>query len=214
MNKFFCFALSLTIIILGAGAMQSALAADIIMVSPEKNGGMPVLEAIANRSSAKQAPFDNKELSEKDLSTLLWAATGLNRERGWTIPIAMGAEPYVDIYVLLKTGVYRFDWEKNRLLQINTKNLISRASGQKYITTAPCVFVFTTKSGRARIESWADTATGAMTQNIYLACESLGLKARYAATFNNETLLNNFELAGPLLRIIAIMPVGYQTAQQ
>lgn len=210
MKKLKIFALAF-IVITGAGTLDGALAADIILPSPEKSGGTPVLEAIANRSSAKQVPFDKREISEKDLSTLLWAGTGLNRERGWTVPMAMGAEPYVDIYVLLKTGIYRYDWDKNRLLQINPKNLIPRVSGQEYVTTAPCVFVFATKSGRARVESWADTAVGAMTQNIYLACESLGMKARYAATFNRETLLNNLELAGPLLRIIAIMPIGYQT---
>lgn len=212
MRKLKIYALAL-VVITGAVTMRSALAADIVLPSPEKSGGMPVLEAMANRSSAKQIPFDKREISEKDLATLLWAGTGLNRERGWTVPMAMGAEPYVDIHVLLKTGIYRYDWDKNQLLQINTRNLIPKASGQEYVTTAPCVFVFTTKSGRARIESWADTAVGAMTQNIYLACESLGMKARYAATFNRETLLNNFELAGPLLRIIAIMPVGYQTEQ-
>lgn len=208
MKKIAILALAFAVIF---GAAGGAFAADIILPSPEKSGGVPLLDAIAKRSSATHAGFDAKELSEKQISSLLWAGTGLNRERGWTVPMAMGAEPYVDIYVLLKSGIYRYDWEKNALLQINTKNLIPKASSQQYVSTAPCVFVFATKSGRARMDSWADTATGAMSQNIYLACESMGLKARYAATFNRETLLNNFELAGPLLRIIAIMPVGYQT---
>lgn len=204
------FALALMAII---GAAGGALAADIILPTPEKGGGIPLFDALAKRSSATHAGFDDKELSEKQLSTLLWAGTGLNRERGWTVPMAMGAEPYVDIYVLLKSGIYRYDWGKNVLLQINTKNLIPRASSQQYVATAPCIFVFATKSGRARVDSWADTAAGAMAQNIYLACESMGLKARYAATFNRETLLNSFELAGPLLRIISIMPAGYQTGK-
>lgn len=202
--------LAALIIALATGSLRAAFAADVILPSPEQSGGLSVLEAVANRASAKQIPFEKKEIPEKDLATLLWAGTGLNRERGWTVPMAMGSVPYVDIYVLLKTGVYSYDWEKNRLLQINPKNLIPRTSSQEFVATAPCILVFVTKSGRARVESWADVATGAMTQNIYLACEALGLKGRYAATFNKETLLNNFELAGPLLRIIAIMPVGYQ----
>lgn len=206
--------LALAAVILTAVVPLAAFAAaDIVLPSPEKSGGMPLLDALANRSSAKPAPFDKRELSNQELSTLLWAGTGLNRENGWTVPMAMGSEPYVDIYVLIKSGVYRYDWRKNQLLQINAKNLIQRASGQEYVATAPCVLVFATKSGSSRIESRADTAVGAMTQNIYLASESLGLKARYVATFNRETLLNNFELAGPLLRIIAIMPIGYQAGQ-
>lgn len=206
--------LLLAAVIIATGAAQAVFAAaDIVLPSPEKSGGMPVLDALANRSSAKPVSFEKRELSNQQLSTLLWAGTGLNRETGWTVPMAMGSQPYVDIYVLLKSGIYKYDWRKNQLLQISAKNLIPRASGQEFVATAPCVLVFATKSGSARIESWADTAVGAMTQNIYLAAESLGLKARYAASFNRETLLNNFELAGPLLRIIAIMPVGYQTGQ-
>lgn len=198
------------VFVLTLGIFQAAFAADIVLPTPQYSGGPSLLEAIANRSSAAPKPFEQKEIPERDLSTLLWAATGLNRERGWTVPMAMGSAPYVDIYVLLKTGVYSYDWEKNRLLQINPKNLLSRASGQDFVATAPCILVFATKGGRARVDSWADTAAGAMAQNVYLAGQALGLKARYAGSFNKETLLNNFELAGPLLRIIAIMPVGYQ----
>lgn len=188
----------------------AAFAVDVMLPNPQKNGGPAVLEAIATRSSAKQEAFENTSIPEQDLSTLLWAGTGLNRDKGWTVPMAMGAAPYVDIYVLLKSGVYSYDWKKNRLLQLSTKNIIPRASGQDYVATAPCILIFATKGGRARVESWADVAAGSMSQNVYLACEALGLKARYAATFNKETLLNNMELAGVLLRIIAIMPVGYQ----
>lgn len=188
----------------------AAFAADTILPNPEKSGGLSVLEAMANRSSAKPEAFENKSIPEKDLSTLLWAGTGLNRDKGWTVPMANGVAPYVDIYVLLKSGVYSYDWAKNMLLQLSAKNVIPRASGQEYVTTAPCILVFVTKEGRARVESWADVAAGAMSQNIYLACEALGLKARYAATFNKEALLSNMEAAGLLLKIIAIMPVGYQ----
>lgn len=188
----------------------ATFAEDMILPDPEKSGGPSVLEAIANRSSAKQQAFENKSIPEKDLATLLWAGTGLNRDKGWTVPMAMGAAPYVDIYVLLKSGVYSYDWEKNRLLQLSAKNIIPRASGQEYVTTAPCILVFVTKEGRARVSSWADVAVGAMSQNIYMASEALGLKARYVATFNKETLLSNMEAAGFLLKIIAIMPVGYQ----
>lgn len=192
------------------GFQQAAFAADVMLPSPDKQGGIPVLKAIADRASAKSTSFDKKEIANKDLSTMLWAGSGLNRAKGWTIPLGQGADPYVDIYVLLKTGVYTYDWQKNSLLQVNSKNLISRASSQGFVATAPCVLVFATNGGRTRVDSWAEVAVGAMTQNIYLACEALGLKARYAATFNKDTLLNNFETAGPMVRIVAIMPVGYQ----
>jgi nitroreductase len=187
----------------------AAYAADIMLPSPERTGGPGVLQAISNRASAKPKAFEPKELEPKELSTILWAATGKNRDKGWTVPMARGSEPYITVYALLKTGSYEYDWADNKLLQLGDKNMIRRSAGQEYVQTAPCVLVFATKGAGPRVENWAEVAVGAMTQNVYLACEALGLKARYVAGFNNETLLAAMQLS-PLARIIAIMPVGYQ----
>lgn len=199
-------AATLLTLVFTAGA---AFAADIMLPTPEKEGGMPVFEALSNRSSAKADIFDNKEIPLKELSTLLWAATGKNRDKGWTVPMAMGSEPYINIYVLLKNGVFEYNWEKNMLMQISERNMIERAGRQEFLQTVPCVFVFATKGAGPRKDSWAEVAVGAMSQNVYLAAESLGLKARYMASFNNESLLSVMEM-NPLSRIISIMPVGYQ----
>lgn len=187
-----------------------ASAADIMLPPPLKEGGIGTLEAISGRSSAAQSSFNGKELSARELSTVLWAATGRNRpEKGWTIPIAMGREPYISVYVLLKSGFYIYDWDKNMIKQLGEKNLISRAGSQSFIGSAPCVLVFATDGKGPRIDSWADIAAGAMSQNVYLAAEALGLKTRFIASFNKETLLNHLYIS-PLSRIICIMPVGFQ----
>ena len=96
--------LSLTAALLLAAA-SAAMAGNIVLVEPDKTGGPSVMKAIAGRASAEQKAFSNEELSLKELSTILWAATGKNREpKGWTVPMAMGREPYVSVYVLLKSG--------------------------------------------------------------------------------------------------------------
>ena len=85
--------LSLTAALLLAAA-SAATAANIVLPEPDKTGGPSVMEAIANRASAEQRDFSKEELSLKELSTILWAATGKNREpKGWTVPMAMGASP-------------------------------------------------------------------------------------------------------------------------
>jgi nitroreductase len=48
-----------------------------------------------------------------------------------------------------------------------------------------------------------------MSQNVYLAAEALGMKTRFVQSFNRETLINILNI-GPLSRVIAIMPVGFQ----
>ncbi len=52
----------------------------IPLVAPQKTGGMPLFEALNNRQSIRS--FSPEELSRQDLSNLLWAAFGVNREDG------------------------------------------------------------------------------------------------------------------------------------
>lgn len=190
--------------------ISEAVTSDIILTSPETAGGKSVLQAISERSSAKQEAFTGRELSLKELSTLVWAATGKNREgKGWTVPFAMGSDPYVSLYVLLKSGAYLYDTEKNMLKLLSDKNYLSRAARQKFIGTAPSIFVFATKGSGASTEGWAETAVGAMTQNVYLAAGAFGIKARYIQSFKRETLTSLLNI-GPRSKIIAIMPIGFQ----
>ncbi|MDD4159324.1 MAG: nitroreductase family protein [Synergistaceae bacterium] len=190
--------------------ISAALAADIILTSPETAGGKSVFQAINERGSAAQTSFTEREISQKDLSALIWAAAGRNRDgRGWTVPFAMGSDPYIDLYVLLKKGAYVYDPDKNMLKMLSDKNSIDRAARQNFVGTAPCIFIFATKGSGPRIERWAEVAVGAMTQNVYLAAGALGIKIRYIQSFNRESLINILNL-GPLSRIIAIMPAGFQ----
>lgn len=184
-----------------------ASAADIMLGAPKRSGGPDVLTAISNRASAAQKDFEKRELTESELSTILWAATGKNRTKGWTVPLAMGAAPYVDVYALLKKGSYLYDYEHGTLKQAGTRNLLKRAGQQAFTATAPCILVFV--SHTPRVENWAYIAAGAMTQNVYLAAQSLGLKTRYIQSCNRETLFDGLDLS-PLEKIICIMPVGEQ----
>jgi hypothetical protein len=58
----------------------SLLAQSIDLPAPQKTGGMPLMDALAKRSTARA--FDSKELSPQQLSSLLWAAFGINRPDG------------------------------------------------------------------------------------------------------------------------------------
>ena len=180
--------LSLTAALLLAAA-SAATAANIVLVEPDKAGGPAVLAAIANRASAEQRDFSGEELSLKELSTILWAATGKNRDpKGWTVPMAMGREPYVSVYVLLKSGGYLYNWEKNALMQQTAeKKLTSRAVTQDFAKSAPCILVFVSK-GTMNVDQYNYVATGAMSQNVYLAAEALG----------------------PIMKITGVMAVGRQ----
>ena len=186
---------------------SAAHAADIMLTTPTKTGGPSVLEAISNRQSA--TVFARRDVDLKELSTILWAATGKNREpKGWTIPLAMGQSPYVSVYVITKDGCFLYDWEKGMLKQTSDKKMLTKAGTQAFVGTAPVILVFTTKGSGPRIDNWAEIAVGAMSQNVYLAAEALDMKTRFVVSFNKMALIDALNI-GPLSRIIAIMPIGY-----
>lgn len=65
--------------------------------SPDKKATMTLFEALQNRRSVRE--FSDKEISRETLSSLLWAATGVNRESGLlTAPTAVNAQD-ISVYV-------------------------------------------------------------------------------------------------------------------
>ena len=71
----------------------------IALPAPDASGGMPLMEALAKRHSARE--FASTALPLPLLSNLLWAANGINRADGHhTAPSAMNAQ-VIDIPVHL-----------------------------------------------------------------------------------------------------------------
>ena len=182
--------------------------------APQKSGGQGVFDALAGRASAGQADFPTGAISPKELSTILWAASGLNRpERGWTVPMAMGREPYCKVYVLGPDGAFLYDWKKHGLTTVAKENVKSKISGQGLVAQAPYVLVFVA-DGKAlgafnspRSAEWGQVLTGAMTQDVYLAAGSLGIGARYMASLNENIARDALKL-DKADTPICIMPLG------
>lgn len=69
----------------------------ISLPQPSKSLETTVIEALQNRRSERV--FAEKQMSDQDLASLLWAANGINREDGRrTAPSAINAQD-IDIYV-------------------------------------------------------------------------------------------------------------------
>ncbi len=85
----------------------SLFAQDINLPAPQKTGGLPLMDALAKRSTSRA--FDSKDLSAEQLSSLLWAAFGINRADGKRTAPSANNKQATDIYVLLKRGAYVYD---------------------------------------------------------------------------------------------------------
>jgi nitroreductase len=164
----------------------------IALPFPDKTGGMPLMEAIAKRHSARE--FTAKELPLLLLSGLLWAANGVNRgDGGRTAPSAMNAQE-VDVYVALRSGAYLYDAAGNAL-QLVAGSDIRRVTGyQDFVDEAALDLVYVADHSRMKLvpaasrESFASAAAGAIAQNVYLFAASNGLNTVIRAWIDRDAI--------------------------
>src|SRR5574344_3021277 len=95
-------------------------AQDINLPQPVRTGGMPLMEALNNRESARS--FIDKPIDLQTLSDLLWAAWGFNREDKRTAPSSRNRQE-IDVYVSLQKGLYLYDAKNNVLKQISKEDI-------------------------------------------------------------------------------------------
>ncbi len=169
---------------------------------PLQGGGMSLFEALKKRSSAAGGDFSLAEVTREELSTVLWAASGLNREgKGWTVPMSRGAPPYCRIYVAANEGVFLYDWKGHSLEPVSGENIKAKIGRQAFVKKAFFSLVFVS-DGEALAQfkddalsrEFAQVAVGAMTQNTYLACAALRIGTRYIHAVNRDEIVRALKL--------------------
>ncbi|MDR1741908.1 MAG: nitroreductase family protein [Synergistaceae bacterium] len=193
-----------------------AFADDVSLPNPSRSGGEGIFSLLEHRASATGSNFPSGAIGDEELGTLLWAATGLNRggeEKGWTVPFAMGREPYCKVYVAGSGGVFLYDWRGHALREVSKKDVRSSIGKQAFVTKAPYVLVFVIDGqavaalGGGRGRDWGYTAVGAMTQDVYLAGASLGIGVRYVASLQPDVAVTALKLGEGDVPV-CIMPIG------
>lgn len=183
------------------GALN-ADASDIKLVTPDTTGGMPLLDAIKARRTGRT--FDEKMLSDKHLSTLLWSVWGYSSEDGRrVVPTARNLQD-IDVYVATKDGWYVYEAKENVLKQLgNTDLRVIIAHGQGFAETAPVHLIFVTKDKR-----YGEVHAGSMYENAGLYCASEKLQCVVRAWYDRDELKNALGLEGDLEPVMT-MAIGY-----
>jgi nitroreductase len=190
----------------------SVFAQDIELPGPQKSGGMPLMEALAKRSTARA--FDSKELSQQQLSSLLWATYGINRPDGKRTAPSANNKQATDVYVLLKQGAYVYDAKSNKLALVLAEDLRKLGGTQAFVTNAPVTLIYVadgSKMGNASDEAKRNTANvnvGYISQNAYLFCASEGLATGARGSVDRAALGAKLKLRPDQLIILA-QSVGY-----
>ncbi len=190
-------------------------AADIKLPAPNKENGTPLYETLENRATHRA--FDkNRELTDTQISQILWAAAGRNRNNSkkLTAPSAWGNSE-IELYVLLERGIYKYDDEKHTLVQISAEDKRETAGKQKFVKKAPMSIVLVADlskikqiKDKTRKLKVANLDAGYISQNIYLASYSEGLVTGARLWINFDKLSKTLKLTENQ-HIIVANSVGY-----
>ena len=200
------------ILILCSAAIAQELQ-QIVLPAPEMQGGMPLMKALAQRSTSRS--FGPEELPAQVLSDLLWAAAGINRPESGkrTAPTARNRQE-IDIYVAKSEGLYLYDARNHALLPVLASDIRAATGRQDFVAEAPVNLVFVADYSRMGDGSeeikkfYAATDTGFISQNVYLYCASVGLATVVRGLVDRDALSKVMELRSDQAVILA-QTVGY-----
>lgn len=189
--------LTLTTIFCAPFAGTPVLAAEkgIVLVAPQKEGGMPLMQALNERKSDRGFGKDN--IKEQDLSNILWAAWGVNRNDGKrTVPTARNNQDMI-LYAAMENGVWRYNAPSHSLEQVLAEDVRAKLGG------APLTLLY---AGPAKNE-YASMQAGSMYQNVGLYCAGAGL-ANLVKSSGADTLNNSLPLPKGY-KVFIIQNIGY-----
>lgn len=200
-------------IIISVSAVQGAEKFEAVKLGPpQMEGGKPLMQCLKERKSLRA--FADRQVPRQELSNLLWAAFGINRpeENKRTAPSAMNRQE-MDIYVMLKTGVYLYDPNDNSLLPVSPGDHRKLAGLQEFSWTAPLTLFLVSdrarlKGGKKEQERFSGLNAGYISQNVYLYCASAGLATVARASIDKQALSAVIKLR-PGQEIILAQSVGY-----
>ena len=186
---------------------------DISLPAPDKSRGTNLMEALWNRQSVRECA--DRDLSEKDLADLLWAANGVNRADGKrTAPSAMNKQD-IEVYAITAKGAYRYDASAHKLVLVSEGDHRSAVAGrQGFVSHFPVSLVlvsdvskFGQNSEQARFTAAMDA--GYVSQNICLFCSATGLVTVPRGSMDKDALKKVLKLGDNELPILN-NPVGYR----
>lgn len=180
---------------------------------PKMQGGMPLMQALKERKSSRE--FSPRELPLEVISSMLWAASGINRPESAhrTSPSAMNMQE-IDIYLAKADGLYFYDAKGNMLMPVVPGDIRPLTGGQPFVKDAPVNLIYVadlSRMGKLSLQDadfLAAADTGFISQNVYLYCASSGLATVVRGWIDKPVLAKAMKLR-PGQKIIFAQSVGY-----
>jgi SagB-type dehydrogenase family enzyme len=195
----------------GLAAAQDLRA--IPLVKPQMDTGRLLIHVLKDRKSSRD--FSKKKLPIRVLSSMLWAACGVNRPDSGkrTVPSARNWQE-IDVYVALERGLYVYDAPRHRLTPVLARDVRALTGNQLFVREAPVTLIYVADFSRMEnVDNekkifYSAVDTGFIGQNVYLYCASEGLATVIRGGIDRENLAKAMNLR-PEQQIILVQTVGY-----
>jgi len=157
-----------------SGATVEASGPESMILPPfEKNRNFTLDRALLERKTSRS--FAERSLSREELSRLLWATTGVNRDNGRrTTPSGQAKYP-VDVLAALPESVYRYEPKEHRLLRVLSGDIREKIPIQDAFKKAAMIVLYVINKDKVSRIEWADIEIGCMSQGLYLESAALGM---------------------------------------
>lgn len=186
----------------------------IQLPQPQTEIGKPLMQALKLRASSRN--FDAKQLSQQELSNLIWAAAGINRPESGkrTAPSARNWQE-IDVYIALAEGVYLYDAKTHSFNPVVSGDFRALCGVQDFVKSAPLNLIYVSDYSKIKSNDNDEIKTiftsadaGFMAQNVYLYCASQGLAVVVRGLIPKEKLAGALKLK-PGQKILLSQTVGY-----
>ncbi len=187
-----------------------------------------IYDCIIDRKSHRQ--YKEEALRLEELSYLLYMTQGVKSIRGdnyatmRTVPSAGARHPYETYLAVnrvegLKKGIYRYIPIEHKLALVKedediSNHIVEGTLGQKFAGRAPVNFIWSVVPYRCEWRYVHKTHkvmlldAGHICQNLYLACESIGLGTCALAAYDQEYMDKLIKVDGEDEFVVYMAPVG------
>lgn len=161
---------------------------------PQTTGGKPLMEAIAERHSARDID-PASQVTNQELSNMLWAAWGITHDGNKrTVATALNRQE-LKVYVITASAIELYDAATNSLSTVATGDFRHLAGKQDFAKGAPVNIAFVADGAKQDRVDFQAYAAGAASQDVYLYCAQAGLKTVVRASFDADALGKAMKLA-------------------
>ena len=163
----------------------------IALLPNSKTLSVDIMEALSARRTERA--FSNDNLTNQQISDLLWAANGVNRvEDGKrTAPSARNAQE-IDVYLFTSAAIYRYEASSHSLKLVKEGDYRTSAGTQPFYAAASVAISLVVDFDK--MEGFDDEAkafysatdVGYVSQNIYLYCAAKNLATVVCGSVDRE----------------------------